>query len=508
MKLTPPIWILLAGILFQFLWLDQTSLWLDEGTSIERAESLRLALADTNGALYYALLYYWKKWVGLSWQTWGPHADAWVRALSALIQSLGFVVFWDICRRLPLSPVVRLGALLLYVFFPAHVFHGINVRFYSLWSLLNVLILHTLVRAASRTKLSAGTIALLTLWIALSLETQRYTAVFLPAYALFYFFLAQRLEDHPRSTPTWREASRATLQLFWPSLLLLALSAYRLRPSWSEALSYAAERASPILPEWGPLFPLGAFVFDHRYFYLLPHPAWHGLLGSLVLGLFLGGIWLFCRNTFPRQRAIGLAMGSLFLPVVVLTFLPVRSYPRLLLPFAPSLCIGLAATLTRPGVFRTLGVVLGCAFFCIGVSYKMRSQDDFRTALRAVNGSQIEDSLLIVVPAYARTTARLYTTNPFFAGFPYPSPSTPNGAEAHRAFRYIDVVYLIGHQPQDYVGLLGTLGQTHQRLTSTRIGGLVVEKYERLAGTPVLSKRAVCESYPDTCETLQAFGTL
>ncbi|MBU7587091.1 MAG: glycosyltransferase family 39 protein [Nostoc sp. TH1S01] len=159
------IFLLLLGIYFRFVNLDQkvywtdevyTSLWLSGHPSTEIIDKFyhgeivnvgilqqyqqvnpaqgissaikRLAVEDSqHPPLYYILAWLWSAWFGSSVGT--------IRSLSAIISVLSLISIYYLCRELFALPLTRWMAVSLIAISPFHVLYAQEAREYSLWTL-------------------------------------------------------------------------------------------------------------------------------------------------------------------------------------------------------------------------------------------------------------------------------------------------------------------------------------------------------------------------------------
>jgi len=169
--------ILLLGIYFRFVNIDQkdywtdevyTSLWLSGHASTEIIEKFynseivdvgilqqyqqpniaqgissaitRLALEDSqHPPLYYCLAWLWSAWFGSS--------VAAIRSLSAIISVLSLISIYYLCRELFELPLTRWIAVSLMAISPFHVLYAQEAREYSLWTLTIIMANYSLLLA-------------------------------------------------------------------------------------------------------------------------------------------------------------------------------------------------------------------------------------------------------------------------------------------------------------------------------------------------------------------------
>ncbi len=478
----------LVFLIYRFVWINGTGLWLDEGSSYGESRFLSAAIRDRNGAAYFVLLFCWKL---LFWG--GEFA---LRSLSVAVDSLSFVLFLFICRQMALSQRAIFLAALLYILIPANVVNAQNVRQYVLWNLLQMALWWTVWRAT--TTVEAPAVAkpkaeAVLLWFQcqlfyfLSLETHRYTGI----YALGLVLAAG-------VTTKWNK-KLAALFVPWIPLTILSSRCFSQKPV---SLSYILEASAPLYREWGPLFPLGALVIDPRWNYLLMHPRFHGAVGALALAVWALGIRHHYRKGHTREAVW---LSCLFVPLFIVTILPLRSYPRLLQPIVPVFCMGIAITFTslmenRSVAIRRVAVVLGlvvaAVFLQAGFKIKTQALQDFRAAVGNLVDTQPPDTLVITVPQYASAVARYYAgEDRKLIGFTGTANDTLALARTLPAFEFVELIALIGHRDDVWKATLEAIGQTHIPTEHWEFAGIEVDRFKRKATVPTGSKSEACNQW-------------
>ncbi len=476
----------ISFLIYRFLWINGTSLWLDEGSSFGVSRYLSAAIRDRNGAAYFVLLFCWKL---LFWG--GEFA---VRSLSVAIDSLSFVLFLFVCRQMALSQRAIFLAAVLYILIPANVVNAQNVRQYVLWNLLQMALWWAVWRATAAFETPSvakpkGEAVLLwfqcQLFYFLSLETHRYTGV----YAIGLVLAA--------GISTKWNRKLAPLFIPWIPLTILSSRYFSQKPV---SFNYILEASAPLYREWGPLFPLGALIVDPRWNYLLMHPYFHGAVGALAFAVGAYGIHHHYRKGHTREAVW---LSCLCVPLFILTILPLRSYPRLLQPIVPVFCMGFAITLAalmenRSVVIRRFAVVLGlvvaAVFLRTGFKVKTEVLQDFRAAVGNLVDTQPPDTLMITVPQYASAVARYYAgEHRMLIGFTGTATDTATLGLALPAFEFVELIALTGHRDEVWKATLDAIGRTHIPTEHWEFAGIEVDRFKRKASVPTGSKSEVCK---------------
>lgn len=461
------------------MFLDNVSLWLDEGSSLRVSRSLFSSLRDRNGAAYYVLLHFWRT-LGVS--------EAWLRGLSALFDCAGLLVFKKLCESFCKTELETCLALAIYIFLPSHVVQAANIRMYSLWGLVNLIILVLLFPSRPRSWSAGKQVLIMGCLLFLSLEIHRYTALFAITYAAI---AVNRMKECG-----WKRNA-----VFASTALVLACSVYRLLPDRGVLLLYIHERAAPILPEIGMVDPVGAFLFDPWYDYFTPHPLWHRIAGIIGCATFFFGLFAM-KKTGREQLAV--CLGMFLFPLCLLTLFSLRSYPRLLHPLGVPFCISAACAISY--VPRKLGIpfalCLLTTFAYMDVRSKLTTNQDFRAALTELSQARHSDTVLLVVPEYAEPAVIYYSgSSNLTVGFPKGSAGLDEKAvgDVIRAFEFVELAYLVSHRAEDYDTLRPIVAATHSLEFNKLVEGIQISRYRRKDTTTARSKLELCGNWPSAC---------
>ena len=172
------------GLLIRWLLLGKNSLWFDEGytawaVSNPLAGIVRVIKVDTAPPLYYLLLRGWCDMFG--------HGEAGLRSMSALMASIGLLVFVAIVYRMVKLPWARTVAICLFSLSFMQVAYAHEARFYAMMSMLGAIDLYLVLLLCDR-----ATVPLLLLtssaWTA-SLYTNNMMAVYLACLSISWLLL-------------------------------------------------------------------------------------------------------------------------------------------------------------------------------------------------------------------------------------------------------------------------------------------------------------------------------
>jgi 4-amino-4-deoxy-L-arabinose transferase-like glycosyltransferase len=327
--------VVVLGAALRFFELDAASVWLDETSSLKYSRSLALALERVfHPPLYYLSLHFWTELFGTS--AYG------LRSLSAVIGTLLILASYRLALRL-LGRVD--GALLTALFvgvLPAALYFSREARMYSLWMLWVVSALWALL-AASEGALCWPRIAAFWGATAAGMLTHHYMAFFVLANALCAFLLVGERALRKRRADLGRWALLHAPVGAVALLVLLRLAASNPRGG---ALAYLEKHA--LRDDVGlARFALERLIFFENWMYEQPTEHTPLVAGALLLVTAAASVALLVRAGAARRQRIVLVVSA-WLPFLLIVYLPVRTYTRLLSASLPLLAMLLACFCLLP----------------------------------------------------------------------------------------------------------------------------------------------------------------
>ena len=420
--------VLLFGIALAlgFYQIGHKSVWYDEAVSIGYARApLDVAWAkvtgqDSNGALYYALLWGWVHVFGFG--------EGATRALSAIFGAGVVAAVFLVGRHLFSAWIGAGGALLLAVqgFFLQY---AQEARSYTLAMLLASLATYFLLRGVDGSRR--------TWWIAytLTLAAGVYAHLFVGFVGVAH--VGWVMWSH---RVHWKVALVSAGSAAILSAPLVAALLLRPGPQWQALLS--GESVRYVITEMtSGAWPV-ADIFE----------------GMVVLGVVLA--------VNRRDHRMGLLLAWLLVPIaVMLAISSVRPFitPRYVLVSLPALALlTSAAALSvgrrqlRAGLY---GVLFGISLFGMLTWYTADRKHDWRSATQLVGNLSGPDDGLIVFPGYEHVALRYYVDR---LGLSVPAPNALDAGQA-------DTVWLVVHETPGIddprlPALISELERTHVRV--------------------------------------------
>lgn len=317
--------ILVLGIFFRFVNLDQKIFWGDEfftslhvsgytGLELEQGfysgqiisiedlqkyqsinsersllEKIKSLENDVHPPLYYLILIFWSQCFGSS--------VAAIRSLSALISLLSFPCIYWLCLELFESSLVGWMAIAVIAVSPFHVLYAQEARMYSLWAVTILLSSIALLRAIRlKTKVSWG---IYTLTLALGLYSFLFTGFVAIGHGV-YVFVNERLR-FSKTFISYLLASVASIFAFapWLGIMIANRSHFQAATAWST-------QETPLLSlvvNW--IYNLSYVFVDFFYiFTYFPESPFNWSFGKYLIPLILMitgySIYLLCRQTQIR----------------------------------------------------------------------------------------------------------------------------------------------------------------------------------------------------------------
>jgi 4-amino-4-deoxy-L-arabinose transferase-like glycosyltransferase len=300
-------WIaVVGGITLRFAQLGTASLWFDEGytawaVSHPVPEIIRIIRADTAPPLYYILLRGWTHLFGFS--------ELGLRSMSALMASIGLVVFVGIARRLLKSPWAVLAAVGLFSLSFMQIAYAHEARFYAMMAMLEAIDLYLVLLVCERS--SAVRLAGLTLAWSCSLYTNNLMGVYLACLGIAWLLLPGRVPIRLRL----RDAVIVTVlcaAVFAPWLPALFAQARRI------ALGFWPDKPDALLFER----TISVMAGVHERGMPILHWKWHTLLAvnCLEVDLALLGLTLLASTSLERLRRVLAILVAGVLPIVLIFF--------------------------------------------------------------------------------------------------------------------------------------------------------------------------------------------
>jgi 4-amino-4-deoxy-L-arabinose transferase-like glycosyltransferase len=462
----------LAALALRLYDLGGPSVWLDE-TATRREMSWSLWTVLTRVAfppLYFLLLDLWTRLFGDGW--WA------LRAFSAVAGSLAVVAFGRLVLALFDSRPLMVASAAVFALMPHSLQFSREARMYPLWVLWLLIASAAAIRAARAERPAKRDLVQYWLGVAAAAATHHYTVFYALALVLGTYVLTGRhwLWKERRD---WRRLAVLHGPLALAVLVeigaAVAFSGLTVRLLVAKITHDLRQTATP-----PPLRILSDLFFFPSWTLSQPFPA-----GEALIVLSVAASAALASATRCRLRSVVFLVIVGLGPLVALSALPIRSYPRLLspsVPFLVALLVFAASLLVRQARWRWLLVPFAAVWIWM---LAPRVLDVYRVEIEpwkpvcaAIARSGRQGAVLITEP---------YMRAPFDLCYrgPHPVRTFSRGdvrdPESMRRFvrgrRMVFVIYAHGWRSDPQRRALGIVAGEGFRLRRAKVYGRVIETY-------------------------------
>jgi 4-amino-4-deoxy-L-arabinose transferase-like glycosyltransferase len=428
----------LGGGVLRFARLGSHSLWLDEIVSLDASRDLRHAVTSfTHPPLPYLLLHLWTRLFGTS--------DAALRSLAALAGTLSIPLIFLVARRAFRRDAVALTAAGLLAVMPEAIWHSREVRHYTLWPAFVLLALWAVLGQRESAPPLHATVVY---WLAtaLGMATHYYMAFYAAAHAVGAWLV---IGERPlvKRAPEVRRWLRLHLPLLAVPLLL---AVYR----WWVWGALRGLGAAMTRPGTGAraLWWLSTLVFFRPWGYA-DAPREAVVRGAVLAAALVLAVPLMLRDRRVDRQTTWALVVVLWLPLLLIELLPIRSYARLLAPTLPVVTLWLAylAWVPLPWRLASAARVVAIASFLVLLAPYCRAVytleiEPWKTVCADIAAGETADTVVLVnEPFMRRPLARCYTARAPIVGFPNRRQGLTPGTVRDLMAKHDDVWFIYSH---------------------------------------------------------------